>query len=248
MNKQNFEYLQAQLTYTGFGQSLTQQLQTGMQKQLPEFTLQHRTVFAGEQITSALHFRKSNQSGLYFFNSYLATLHSGQQQEKLNQRFYIQSQGSITLKEAFNLLQGRAVAKQLLNAQGEQYTAWVQLDFKETDRSGNFKLRRFGQDHGYDLAAQLTKLPLKELAHPDSKANLLDSLRKGNRQQVTWIDGQTEHKLFLEASPQFKAVIAYDQSGLRRQAAQQTQAADASLQQQSSRQHQIAGELGLSAG
>lgn len=248
MNKQNFEYLQAQLTYTGFGQGLTQQLQTGMQKQLPEFTLQHRTVFAGEQITSALHFRKSNQSGLYFFNSYLATLHSRQEQEKLNQRFYIQSQGSITLKEAFNLLQGRAVAKQLLNAQGEQYTAWVQLDFKETDRSGNFKLRRFGQDHGYDLAAQLSKLPLKELAHPDTKANLLDSLRKGNRQQVTWIDGQTEHKLFLEASPQFKAVIAYDQSGLRRQAAQQTQAAVASLQQQSSRQHQIAGELGLSAG
>lgn len=248
MNKQNFEFLQAQLTYTGFGQGLTQQLQTGMQKQLPEFTLHHRAVFQADQITSALHFRKSNQSGLYFFNSYLASLQSRGEQEKLHQRFYIQSQGSITLKEAFNLLQGRAVAKQLLNAQGEQYTAWLQLDFKETDRSGNFKLRRFGQDHGYDLEGQLSKLPLKELAHPDSKATLLDSLWKGNRQQVTWIDGQTEHKLFLEASPQFKALLAYDQSGLRRQASQQTLAAEAWLQPGKSRQHHTGNDLGLSAG
>lgn len=248
MDNRNFEYLKGQLRYTGFGQGLTEQLQAGIQKQLPEFTLHHRAVFSGEQITSALHFRRSAQTSLYFFNSYLATIHSRKEQEKLNQRFYIQSQGSITLKEAFNLLKGRAVEKQLLNHNGEQYTAWLQLDFKETDRSGNFKLRRFGQDHGYDLAGQLSKLPLKELAHPESKANLLDSLRKGNRQQVTWLDGQSEHKLFVEASPQFKAIIAYDQSGLRRQAAQPAQAIDAALQPTRSQQLHSGKDLGLSAG
>ena len=154
---------------------------------------------------------------MYFFNSYLASLKNQDQSQKLNQLFYMRPSGSITLKEAYNLLQGRAVEKQFIDRQGEPYRAWVQLDFKNTDLEGNFKIRQFHQNYGYDLSAQVSKLSLKELGDDLSKSRLLESLRRGNRQQVTLLDQGQEHKLYIEASPQFKAIIAYDHHLVRSQ-------------------------------
>nr|WP_295931959.1 hypothetical protein [uncultured Dyadobacter sp.] len=223
MDNRNFEFLKAQIKYTGFGDRLDQQLQSAINKQSPEFALHHVARFSNDQLSSALHFKKSPGNGLYFFNSYLATLQNQDQTEKLNQRFYIQRQGSITLKEAFNLLQGRSVEKQLLDRNGQQYRTWIHLDFKQSGASGNFPIRYYHQNYGFDLAGQLSKLPLKELDDPGSKAWLLESLRKGNRQQVTLLEGAIEHRLYIEANPQFKAIIAYDQNSARRQIHESTQ-------------------------
>jgi hypothetical protein len=216
MNQKNFEYLTEQLKYHGFGQGLNEQLLVSMQKQLPQFSLQHRMRFGNDELTASLNFQRSARQDLYFFHSYLASLKNYDQPLRINQLFYMQGPGSITLKEAFNLLQGRAVEKQLVNRQGDPYQAWVQLDFKNTDQQGNFKIRQFHQNYGFDLPEVLSRLSLKELDHQQSKANLLASLRKGNRQQVTLIDQGVEHKFFIEASPQFKGIIAYDQNSVRR--------------------------------
>jgi hypothetical protein len=217
MNQNNFEYLKDQLKYTGFGQGLSEQLLSSIQKRLPAFSLQYKARFGGDELTASLNFQRSAKQELYFFNSYLASLKNQDQSQKINQLFYVRPSGSITLKEAFNLLQGRAVEKQFVNRQGESYRAWVQLDFKNTDLEGNFKIRQFHQNYGYDLSAQVCRLSLKELDDELSKSRLLDSLRRGNRQQVTLLDQGQEHKFYIEASPQFKAIIAYDQNSVRSQ-------------------------------
>lgn len=217
MNQKNFEYLTDQLKYHGFGQELNEQLRASMQKQLAQFSLQHKMRFGNDELTASLNFQRSAREDLYFFNSYLASLKNYDQSQKVNQLFYMQRSGSITFKEAFNLLQGRAVEKQLINRQGDPYQAWVQLDFKNTDQAGNFKIQQFHQNYGYDLAGVLSRLSIKELDQHQSKAKLLDSLRKGNRQQVTLLDQGVEHKFFIEASPQFKGIIAYDHNSVRQQ-------------------------------
>ncbi|MGX5857965.1 hypothetical protein ACWKW6_30190 [Dyadobacter jiangsuensis] len=217
MDQRNFEYLKNQLKYTGFTEQLSEQLLSSMQRRLPAFSLQYRTHFGRDQLSASLNFQRSAGSEMYFFNSYLASLKNQDQSQKVNQLFYIRPSGSITLKEAFNLLQGRAVEKQFINRQGEPYRAWVQLDFKNTDLDGNFKIRQFHQNYGYDLSEQVSKLSLKELGDDLSKSRLLESLRRGNRQQVTLLDQGQEHKLYVEASPQFKAIIAYDQNWVRSQ-------------------------------
>lgn len=217
MDQKNFEYLKGQLKYTGFTEQLSEQLLSSMQKRPPAFSLQYKARFGGDELTASLNFQRSTGNQMYFFNSYLASLKNQDQSQKVNQLFYIRPSGSITLKEAFNLLQGRAVEKQFINRQGEPYRAWVQLDFKNTDLEGNFKIRQFHQNYGYDLAAQVSKLSLKELGDDLSKSRLLESLRRGNRQQVTLLDQGQEHKLYIEASPQFKAIIAYDHNLVRSQ-------------------------------
>ncbi len=128
----------------------------------------------------------------------------------MHQTFYINKTGSITLKEAYNLLSGRAVNKDMTNKEGQFYNAWLQMDFAQTDKSGNFTIRQFHQNYGFDLEKELSKHPIKELGVEMEKARLVHSLRKGNRPSVTFLQGGGEEKRFVEANPRFKTLNVYD--------------------------------------
>ncbi|MES1214356.1 MAG: hypothetical protein ABUT20_02470, partial [Bacteroidota bacterium] len=110
---------------------------------------------------------------------------------------------------------GRAVYKQLVTKEGEKYAAWLQLDFKDTDQHGNFQTKQFHQNFGYDLGKVLEKYPIKELASEPNRERLMESLERGNRQQITMnIHGQ-ERKVSIEAVPQFKSINFYEAGGQR---------------------------------
>lgn len=84
------------------------------------------------------------------------------------------------------------------------------MDFKEADTNGNFKLNQYHQNYGYDLENALSKHPIKELETPKYKEDLMDSIKKGNRQSVTFLKDGNEIKQYVEANPQFKTINVYD--------------------------------------
>ena len=84
------------------------------------------------------------------------------------------------------------------------------MDFKEADTNGNFKLNQYHQNYGYDLENALSKYPIKELETPKYKEDLMDSIKKGNRQSVTFLKDGNEIKQYVEANPQFKTINIYD--------------------------------------
>lgn len=210
MNQKNFEYLRDQVKFTGFGEGLENELKEKLQKQTPQFLLLHQGNFGKDETIATLHFKKSEQSEMYFFNKYDLTLKQENKPEIMNQTFYLNKEHNITLKEAFNLMNGRAVNKDLTNKEGQVYNAWVQLDFKQTDNNGNYKLKQFHQNYGFDLKAELAKHPIKELSIEQDKTRLLESLQKGNRQSVTFGQNGSEQKHHIEANPQFKSINIYD--------------------------------------
>jgi hypothetical protein len=234
MNEKNLEYLSKQIKFTGFGEEHQSELKDKMGKQLPEFTIFHQAAFGNDNATAALQFKKSNEQDMYFFNNYNLTLKNGQQSDPLKQTFYVNNKDSnITLKEAYNLMSGRAIQKELTPKEGEKYKAWLQLDFKDTDKNGNYKMKQFHQNYGYDLAETLAKHPIKELADPQDKQRLIESLQRGNRQSVTInIDGQ-DKKVFIEATPQFKSLNFYDnnQQRLKTDRLYETNAPEQSMKQ-----------------
>lgn len=216
MNEKNFEYLKDQVKFTGFGQELEAALKDNLAKAQTEFRLAHSTQYGKDELNSSLHFKKSAQSDMYFFNSYSASLKKDNEKQSVKQTFYINREGgNITQKEAYNLLDGRAVNKDLVNKDGNLYNAWLQLDFKETALNGNFKFKQFSEKYGFDLEKAVGRLPIKELSDEKDKTRLLESLGKGNRQAVTLSHNGSEQKVFIEANPQFKAVIVYDQNQRR---------------------------------
>ncbi len=218
MNEKNLDYLSNQLKYSGFGEDLNAQLKEKMQKGETEFSLFHQRDFGKDSTVATLHFRKSESSELYFFNRYSLLVKTPQASEPIKQTFNINNKDNVTLKEAYNLLSGRAVYKELTNKNDEKYKAWLQIDFKSTNEQGNYLMKQFHDKYGYDLKAVLEKHPIKELAISGDRERLMDSLERGNRQSVTIVMGGSEQKVFIEASPQFKSLNFYDDSMKRVQA------------------------------
>lgn len=71
-------------------------------------------------------------------------------------------------------------------------------------------MNQYHQNYGYDLEAALSKHSIKELENPKFKEDLLNSLKKGNLQSVTFVVSGVESKMFIEANPHFKTVNVYD--------------------------------------
>jgi hypothetical protein len=210
MNEKNFDYLKDQVKYTGFGDTLENDLKGKLQMGAPEFQIYHNAKFGNDTATATLHFKKSDQSDLYFFNKYDLTLNQESRPGMMKQTFYINKGNNITLKEAYNLMSGRAVNKDLTNKDGQVYNAWIQMDFKESDKNGNYQLKHYHSNYGFDLERELVKHPLKELTNEQDRTRLLESLQKGNRHSVTFIKDGNEQKVFIEANPRFKTIDVFD--------------------------------------
>ncbi len=212
MNQQNFEYLRDQVKFTGFGEALEDNLKAAIQKEKPEFKLNHYTQYGEDTVSTELNFSKSKKSDMYFFNSYRVSLQKEGNPDKMEQTLYINKGNNITLKEAYNLMSGRSVNKDLTNKEGQVFNAWIQMDFKQSTENGNFKLKHYHQNYGYDLEEVLSKHPIRELTNPEFKNNLIESLKKGNLQSATFQKDGVDQKHYIEASPQFKTINVYDSS------------------------------------
>ncbi|MHA4739645.1 hypothetical protein [Dyadobacter sp. MSC1_007] len=216
MNEKNHDYLKDQLKYTGFGEDAQVQLRENLMKAQNDFSIKQVTAYGKDELSVSLNFKKSTGSDMFFFNNYRAELQKPGSDAKISQTFYVNNEGrNITQKEAYNLLDGRSVNKDLANKDGQIHNAWIKLDFKETTASGNYKIKQFSPQYGFDLEKSLEKFPVKELLDPKERLRLLESLERGNRQSVTFKAEDGEQKWFIEANPQFKSITIYDENQKR---------------------------------
>jgi hypothetical protein len=214
MNVKNFEFLKDGLKYMGFGDKLNNELETKLKEQPDEFKLTLVGEFTkngmNDKVNYTLDFKKSDQSDMFFFNRYQATLKNENPELERLQTFYITKNSGITAKEAYNLLSGRAVNKDLSTKEGQPYNAWLQLDFQEKDKNDNYKVKQYHAGYGYDLEMTVAKYPIREQVEPDQKASLLKLLEKGNMTEVTFVKEGKDEKMFVAANPQFKTLDLYD--------------------------------------
>jgi len=218
MEKDNLSILRETLRYLGFGDTLTfdDELVREVEKGNREFQLTTDVHFDDwSRLEATLYFRKAGQHDMYFLIRYTADLQYADNPD-LNkaQTFYIFKGAGVTLKEAFNLLQGRAVNKDLTGDDGEKYNAWIQLDFTTRTPMGNYKTRQYRQAYGYDLEQVLNTYPIRELQDEELKASLIKSLKKGNIHTVTFSKTNKIEKMYIEACPQFKMITIHSQTVL----------------------------------
>lgn len=214
MNQKNLDFLKDSLKYLGFGDKLNGDLETSIKQQPAQFQLSTVSEFKKDKIEEnvayTLDFKKSEQNDMYFLNRYRATLQNPDKAKEVSQTFYINKNSGITAKEAYNLLAGRAVNKDLTNKEGQAFNAWVQLDFLEKDKNDNFKVKQFHQGYGFDLDKVLAKYPIKELGATEQKEQMVRSLEKGNMTSVTFVKDSKEEKMYITANPQYKSLNVYD--------------------------------------
>jgi hypothetical protein len=221
MNEKNYDYLKNQVKFMGFGEGLDKELGEMMQSQQATFKLEHQTKFGQDEVSATLHFQKSRESDMYFFNSFEMSVKQAATNVLLKQSYFIGRENNLTLKERYNLIDGRAVFKEFnklelvgegenakFKATDETYKAWTQLNFKQTDENGNFLQRKI---FGFDLEKAIEKYPIKELSDEYDKASMIAALEKGNQQRVTITDGGgREQRVSIEANPRGKTINFYD--------------------------------------
>ena len=209
MNNENFQYLSDNLKYMGFGENLKTDLEKNLKEGKADFQLHYKAEINKKPFEVTMNFRKSDTSDMYFFNNYHASLEKSNG-EKAEQTFYLNKGKGVTGKEAFNLLNGRSVHKDLVTKDGQAYKAWMRLDFESKDKNNNFEVKQFHENYGFDLKAAVEKFPITELKDAEKEKALMQSLQKGNVQSVTIEKDGSSHKMFIEADPQFKKVNLYD--------------------------------------
>jgi len=207
--KENIEELQERMKYSGFGDTVNPELEKQIKDGKEKIVLGMSKIVDDRKLEYALHFRQSDE-GRYYYNGFDATLTKPDDTQQ-SHRFY-QNQG-ISAKEAFNLLEGRAVFKSLFNKEGERYNAWIQLELDVRDGNGKHPVTHFHQNYGFELEKAVEKLPLKYMDGDEQRDMLHYSLKKGNQHQVE-IEGR-DGKFQLEANPRYKNLNLIDAQGTR---------------------------------
>lgn len=209
-SKRNVDFLSKQLFYHGFGQlseELQKVLQNGESKvDLPiSKSYYHSPVDKTGTANFVLHLQKATGSNMYFFNSYSAKLDNVDNE----QTFYLNKGKGFTAKEAFNLLSGRAVYKQLTTS-AKPLHVWLQL---RDATSPNQNYHVFADSYGFNLKGTLSRLPLKELGSEAEAAKLMNRLQKGDLLKVTIQAGGDNAPKYIAANPQFKAINLFNENG-----------------------------------
>jgi hypothetical protein len=221
INEKSYDYVKNQLLYLGFGEEIAQPLKAKMEQGLTEFTLPHSRKFGRDETNSILHFSLGDQKDRTFFNRFDITLKQAGK-EDLTQTFFVGQQYNYTLQERYNMMDGRFVYREQpkvapaeesgetkMMPTGETYFGWKGLNFKESDKYGNFLSKTMFWNH----EKELIKYPIKELAEPYDHKRLLASLEKGNRANVTITRNGQEIKGTVMANPRMQRFDFYDSNG-----------------------------------
>jgi hypothetical protein len=198
----NSQLLHEQVQHIGFrdlSAKIDQQIRQGHE----QFTIPSSYyINEKERLDHQLAFVK-DQSGQYQFEGYKTTLQNESKPEETRDHYFKMREGhSVDTTQAYNLLAGRSVQKD---------ESWMQLDLNDKDPNGNYRIKEFHSEYGYDLEKAVQQLPLKELSNKTAADKLLDVLKQGSRQSVILIKNGNEHRFYIEANPQFKSVNIYDE-------------------------------------
>lgn len=209
MDQENYEFLTEKLKYTGFEDRLNARLKEEIKAGKESFTIGTTLDIEGKKMDVDLYFKLSAISDRYFFNKFDASLRNENPDLESKKNTFYQNQG-VTAKEAFNLLEGRAVFKSLMDSDKEPYKAWLQLDLSKKDENKNFQVQQFHEKYGFNLEETLRKFPIKELNDQTKTEWMLKSLQKGNTYPVVMERKGMEEVMFIEANPKFKSINVYD--------------------------------------
>jgi hypothetical protein len=123
------------------------------------------------------------------------------------QTFFVDRGRGFTVEQAANLIQGRAVFRDdLLNLGGDNYAAWIKLDFDSPkDRYQNYTTNQYHvPSYNFDIKEQLERYNIKEMGDEKKAEKLVRDMENGNRPLVTTEKDGQEMRLYLEVAPRYR--------------------------------------------
>jgi len=124
-----------------------------------------------------------------------------------SQPFYINKNAPFyTLREAYNLLQGRYVLKDHPLKAGGVLRAWAHLDFEHTYFSGNYATNLYRGGRNYDVRTALQNEFSDKKLDPVALITLANSLEQGNRERTTIRGENGSEWVYVQANPKDRKI------------------------------------------
>jgi len=195
------EYLKT-LCGLGFPLSfaLVDGLDAGIASGENHFEVYSEAIFENNKMGAQIHFCRVPETNDYIISKYDALTKAPIYpfEDRKNGFLIIRGTG-VTFKEAYNLLQGRPILRDFLTPSTGSYSAWMDLNFNERDLSGSYREVKYSVK-GFDLEAAVKMYPIKELSDEDSANDLIWSLQRGDRVEVTFQKKRVVEKMFIEVN------------------------------------------------
>lgn len=211
-------YLKNQLMYLGFGkdEKLHKDLEKGVLETQNGEKFQIATKYdkasEGNEANFIINFHKSEKGGVYL-NSFKGVLIEGNTGEE---RIHSFGANKFTVKEAVNLLEGRAVKTQFTNKfTNEQDDVFVKFKLKEEKNEfGNYQMQMYNKGYGIDTKDIVNKSQLVFDGENAEKIKelVIKSLEKGYVVNVKFRDDNNrEMQGKAIFNPQYKTINLYDE-------------------------------------
>lgn len=197
------EYIATEFRKVGkadaFTPELAQQIKDGVPYIKHPHNLQDKD---GNKGTATFHVVKSADSDNYFLNKIDVQVTRAGKKDIVQDTFYNNDPKRIaknkkldpakffttfTVKKAFNYLIGRPVRNQYHNLQNQSYKAWDQINRQAPLGDGRFERNTYNDNYGYNLDKVAGNYSMRELANPDFKKSLFESLERGNLQSAKFV-------------------------------------------------------------
>jgi len=211
MKTENLESLQKNLKYLGFGElaneALKSELSTGKESFKIDLNIKPVSpdLKEDQSVKYSLAFTKSKTADHYYLNSYTAQLTGNDIKDQKEQNFALHNGNGITSKEAFNLLAGRAVNKDIINKADENVNVWIKLNTAEGGPDKNY----YNKNYGFDLNKVVDNLNAK-FTENFTRESVIKSLEKGNLQSVFVKNDSLPEQVYIAANPQYKKLDIFD--------------------------------------
>jgi len=220
------DYVEGQLKRVGMADELTPELKEKITNATGAIQHTFTRNVGSDEVDVTLNFRKSRTSDFVFLNNYEMTLKQGG--EIIKQTFYnppetktvnapegpaVRHDNKWTFKEAYNLLSGRPVSKNLLSRDGEPYQAWVKMDKEKVLANGNHEMKQYNKNYGFDLEKVLKNYSIKDLGNPQYHQRMVESLHRGNPTKVIFVNKEGREEPFsISPSINTSSLNVYDSS------------------------------------
>ncbi len=226
MDSKVLSFNENQLKKSGFGEALTAELKAKMEQKVPLIEHRFQKEYDGDRLEVTLYLKKSSISDYYSLKKFDLQLQKEGLVHTVKHTFYItdtnfgtnqikaqhiKDENRYTLKEAYNLLAGRSVYKNLINNDGKQEHAWVKLNLKDESLNSNPENRLFDIKYGFDLEKIINSYSIKGLEYERLKQSLMQSLQSGNIKKVIFVGhGKQEEQLYISPNIALGSLNVYN--------------------------------------
>lgn len=205
----NAKYLDNGHFYLGFGKSHSEEILTHLNNGVEQFSVNHSDRFHGKEIDYRIDHKRSAESGWTSMSGFLLT---PREKPEMQQYFGVYKNRGFTAKEAFNLVEGRAVCKDHWKDQ-VKYQSWHVMNFENKNARGNAKIDSYHENYGFDVAKALQNLNWSKTDGKSMPPWAEENLRKGDPLRATVEIEGADVEANIIANPKTREVLGIDDEG-----------------------------------